>query len=176
MPVVKADLCDPGIHYGEISMLMFTRLGDGLTDWTDDTEWATRINNTATGSTALPSSPTVAKIRQLFGIGSLAKPARSEIKLPRGTKAYTTPKYTFTFNVTDTDDENMAFVSALPVGGQVFSGWFGTEERLFGGNDGIEMTLIADPNIPDNTDDIMRIEITLTFEGVFPEVIDNPLV
>jgi hypothetical protein len=175
LPVVKADLCDADIHFGEISMLMFTRLGDGLTDWTDDTEWATRMDNASTGTTALPTSG-LADIRQLFGIGSIGKAERTEIKLPRKTKGYTAPKYNFTFLVTDTGDANMAFSRALPVGGQVYSAWFGTEERLFGGNSGVTMTVISDPTIPDNADDIMRLELTLSFEGVFPEVTDNILV
>lgn len=176
LPVVKADLCDQDIHFGEISMLLFTRLGDGLTDWTDDTEWATRMSNTTTGITALPTPPSLASIRQLFGLGSIAAPERTEIRLPRRTKAFTTPKYTWTFNVTDTGDENMTFARTLPVGGQTYSGWFGTEERLFGGNDGVQITITADPTIPENIDEIMVLTVTVAFEGTFPEVIDNPLV
>lgn len=176
LPVVKADLCDPDVHFGEISMLMFTRNGDGLTDWTNDTEWGTRMSNTTTGSTALPTSPSLASIRQLFGIGSLAAPERTEIRLPRKTKTYTTPKYTMTFRVTDTGTENMAFVRSLPVGGQTYTGWFGTEEVLFGGNAGVTITLVADPNIPENVDEIMVINVTISFEGTFPEMIVNPLV
>lgn len=175
LPVVKADLCDPDIFFGEISMLMFTRLGDGLTDWTDDGEWTTRKSNTTTGTSALPTSG-LASIRQLFGIGSIGKAERTEIKLPRRTKGYTAPKYNFTFLVTDTGDANMAFSRALPLGGQVYTAWFGTEQRLFGGNGGVTMTVISDPTIPDSADDIMRLELTLSFEGAFPEVTDNVLV
>jgi len=175
LPVVKADLCDQDIHFGEISMLLFTRLGDSLTAWTDHSEWATRMSNTTTGSSALPTSG-LASIRQLFGLGSIAAPDRTEIRLPRRTKAFTTPKYSFVFNVTDTGDENMAFARALPTGGQTYSGWFGTEERLFGGNDGVTMTITADPTIPEDVNDIMRLVVTVSFEGTFPAVIDNPLV
>lgn len=175
MPVVHADLCDPQVHFGEISMLLFTRQGDGLTDWTSASEWNGRIDNAATGVTALPTPPSLAKIRQLFGLGSLAAPERTEIRLPRRTKTFTTPKYTMSFRVTDTGNDNMAFVKDLPVGGQVYTGWFGTEERLFGGDAGMTITLTADPNIPENIEELMVIQVTVVFESTFPETIDNPL-
>ncbi len=169
LPVVKADLCAIGAHFGEISQLYFTRYGDSLTDWEDDTEWATRLSNT----TVLPAPGTDAPIRQLFGIGSIAAPERATITASRGRTISTTPKYTLVFNVEDTGDENMAFAAALPVAGQQYAAWFGTEARLFGGDDGVLMTLIADPVIPESPDEIMKLQITLTWTGTFPAVTDN---
>lgn len=175
MPVVKADLCDPDVHFGEINQLYFTRYGDGLTDWTDDAEWAGRLDNAATGITALPTPPAKAKIRTLYGLGSIAAPERTELRLPRRTKTFTTPKYSMVFRVTDTGDENMDAFAALPVGGQSYTGWFGTEERLFGGNAGVLITVVGDPIIPESVDELMTIQVTVTFEGIFPEVQDNIL-
>lgn len=169
LPRTSADICDINSFYGEINQLYFTRYGDSLTDWTDDGEWGGRLSNT----TVLPSLPTLAPIRTLFGIGSIAAPERPTIAASRRRTIYGTPVYTMTFNVEDTSDDNIDFVRTLPSSGQIYSAWFGTEERLFGGNDGVKMTLIADPIIPESKDDIMRIQVTLTFEGTFPEVQNN---
>lgn len=175
MPVASADLCAPNTHYGQISMLMFTRNGDGLTDVTDDAEWATRIDNASTGTTALPVSGD-ADIRQLFGIGSLTAPDRPEVEISRKRKVYGEPDFTLTFAVDDTSDTNWNnFMGGLPTGGQVYSVWFGTEDRIFGGNDGITATIIANPEIPESAEELQKIILTVTWKGTIPEVADNPL-
>jgi len=175
MPVASADLCAPNTHYGQISMLMFTRNGDGLTDVTNDAEWATRIDNASTGTTALPVSGD-ADIRQLFGIGSLTAPDRPEVEISRKRKVYGEPDFTLTFAVDDTSDTNWNnFMGGLPTGGQVYSVWFGTEDRIFGGNDGITATIIANPEIPESAEELQKIILTVTWKGTIPEVANNPL-
>ena len=175
MPVASADLCAPNTHYGQISMLMFTRNGDGLTDVTDDTEWATRIDNDSTGTDALPVSGD-ADIRQLYGIGSLSAPDRPEVEISRKRKVYGEPEFTLTFAVDDTGDVNWNdFMGGLPTGGQVYSVWFGTEDRIFGGNDGITATVIANPEIPESAEELQKIILTVTWKGTIPEVANNPL-
>lgn len=173
LPAAHADLCDPQAYYGEISMLMFTRLGDDLTDWTDDAEWGTRIDN----ATALPTSPTLAPIRQLFGIGTLAAPDRPELNLSRNRTLYGAPQFTLTFECDDTGDTNWnTLMSGLPTGGQEYAVWFGTEQRLFGGNTGIQATIVMDPNIPNSDEELMTITVTVTWKTTIPEVQDNILV
>lgn len=176
MPVASADLCAPNTHYGQISMLMFTRNGDGLTNVTNDAEWATRIDNASTGLTALPNSPSKADIRQLYGIGSLTAPDRPEVEISRKRKVYGEPDFTLTFAVDDTSDTNWNnFMGGLPTGGQVYSVWFGTEDRIFGGNDGITATIIANPEIPESAEELQKIILTVTWKGTIPEVANNPL-
>ncbi len=169
LPLVHADLCDDQAFYGEISQLYFTRLGDDLTDWADDAEWTTRLSNTTT----LPASPTLAPIRQLFGIGSIADPERPSIKLSRDRTKYGNPKFTMVFNVDDTGAVNWTFLQTIPVGGQTYAVWPATEERMFGGNTGIEATIVADFNIPESVDELMKIKLTVTWKATIPDVQDN---
>lgn len=171
LPPTHADLCDPQVNFGEISTIAFTRLGDGLTSVTDLAEWNTRLDNTS----AIPGSG-LAPIRQLFGIGSLVAPQRNEIRISKKRKYYTTPKFTFEFKVEDTGDVNWEFIRSLPVGGQTFTAWFMTEDHVFGGNAGLQVTLIPNPNIPESIDEIQTINLTVTFEGEIPQRSANPLV
>ncbi len=173
LPSANADLCSPNTNYGQISTLLFTRLGDGLTDWTDDAEWAGRIDNDA----ALAAPPALAAIRQLFGIGALDAPDRPEIEISKRRRVFGDPEFTMSFEVDDTGDINWNnFMKGLPAGGQVYSVWFGTEQRLFGGDEGLTATLVANPSIPQSKDELMKIIITVTWTGTIPEVVDNPLV
>lgn len=169
LPQTSSDLCDINAFFGELNQLYITRYGDSLTNWENPAEWAARLSNT----TVLPSIGTLAPIRTLFGIGGLQAPERTEIAVSRRRSVFTTPKYTFTFNVEDTSGVNMAFNNALPVGGQQYAAWIGTEERLFGGDDGILMTLISDPIIPESPDELMKLQLTLSWKGTFPLVTDN---
>ena len=171
LPAVHADLCDDQAYYGEISRFLFTRLGDDLTDWTDDAEWVTRINN----ATALPVSPTLAPIRDLFGIGSISDPELPSIRLSRARTKYGKRKFTLIFDVDDTGNTNWAFLQALPAGGQVFACWFATEERMWGGNTGVEATVVATPSIPASAEELIKIKLTVTWETVIPSINDNVL-
>lgn len=171
LPAVHADLCDDQAYYGEISRFLFTRLGDSLTDWTDDAEWETRIDNT----TAMPASPTLAPIRDLFGIGSIADPERPSTKLSRGRTKYADPKFTMVFNVDDTGAGNWAFLQAIPKGGQTYAGWFATEDRMWGGNDGIEVTVVADFSVPESSEELIKIKLTVTWKTTIPAIQDNLL-
>lgn len=173
LPIAHADLCDPQAFYGEISMLMFTRLGDSLVDWSSAVEWGTRLDQ----ATALPAPGTDAPIRQLFGIGSLSSPDRPSIKLSRNRTLYGVPSFTMTFEVDDTGDDNWnTLMLGMPVGGQEYAVWFGTESRLFGGNDGIQATIVMNPNIPGSSEELQTISVTVTWKSTIPEVQDNILV
>ena len=171
LPSVHADLCDPQAYYGEISDLLFTRLGDDMTDWTDPAEWTTRISST----TALPSAGTLAPIRRLFGIGSLGAPEQAKVKISRKRDLYGARQFTLTFKVDDTGDTNWAFLQAMPSAGQTYAVWFATETRQFGGNTGIEATIVANPDIPESSEEITKITLTVTWKTTIPEINDNIL-
>lgn len=171
LPPTNAEDCDYELNFGEINALLFTEEGDGLTNWSSATEWNTRIDNTTAYTNQNP-----APIRVLFGIGGLGAPERGSIKISRRRTAYLSPKFSFVFQVEDTGDTNWAFMRALPDGGQTYSGWLATESKLFGGNSGIKMTIVADPNIPESIDELMKINVTVSFEGSIPNMIDLPAI
>lgn len=169
LPPTRASLCDYDINYGEISVLFITLFGDGLTDWTDEEEWDDRVDNTTAQVAQDP-----ALIRALFGIGGLGDPERATLKISRQRTAYGTPKFSFVFRIDDTGTANWAWMRAIPAAGQTFTGWFGTETSLFGGNNGVKMTLSPVPGIPESIDEAITINVTVAFEGSIPEKIAMP--
>lgn len=171
LPPTNAADCDYEINFGEINAILFTEYGDSLTNWTSATEWNGRIDNSTVYTNQDP-----APIRVLFGIGGLGAPERGSITLSRRRKAYLSPKFSFVFRVEDTGDTNWDFMRALPDGGQTYSGWLATESKILGGNDGIKITIVADPNIPESIDEIWTINVTVSFEGSIPDMIDLPAI
>ena len=170
-PPTRASLCDYDAYFGELSVLFITLVGDGLTDWTDETEWDTRIDNTTAQAAQDP-----ALIRALFGIGSMGKPEKTKVKFSRRREVFSAPKYTFEFVVDDTGTANWAWARAIPTAGQTFTGWVGTEDRLFGGNAGLQLTVSPSPNIPGSSEELITLIIDITFEGSIPEVTDMPAI
>lgn len=172
LPAVRADICTDGVHFGPIDALMFTRFGDALTDVSDDTEWDTRLDN----STALPSLPTLAPIRFLYGVGTIPLPERTELTISLGRKKKSKPIHTMTFQVDDTGAANAAALATLQENGGVYAVWFVADGELYGDENGIKATISWDGRlIPDSTTAIQTIQITVTWEGAMPAPIASPI-
>lgn len=171
LPDANADKCTYNIHFGRIDMIMFTRLGDDLTDVSSSSEWGTRVDNT----TALPSPGTDAPIRYMYGVGSLPLPERTEVTISLGRKTYTASKHTLTFNVDDTGSVNATFLNEIQETPQTYALWFVADGQLYGGNAGIEASVTANGRlIPESNEEIQTINIIASFEGALPVPITAP--
>jgi hypothetical protein len=173
LPVAKFDICAPETHFGQIKKLYLSRPGDDLTNWSSLTEWNTRLSNT----TALPAPGTDAPIRFFHVVGSIAEPEVTEIETELGRKVYSKPKWTLTFNTSELFDENIAFATTLQQNaGAQFALWFETQDKLFGGNTGIQVSLKLNLTIPESRTELMKLTGTATWEGYIPEQEDTPFV
>lgn len=162
LPVVSADFCDPKTVFGQISKLYFTRVGDDLTLVTSLAEWNTRLSNT----TALPASPALAPIRNLFVVGSLPEGEKTVVAISLGREVESTPKNTLTFYIDDVGTENYAFAkTVVESGSAIFAVWFEAGGYLFGDEAGTEMTMRLFYDIPEADTDLQRIRGTLTWKG-----------
>lgn len=168
---VRADYCADGIEYGPIDRLFFTRIGDGLTDWTSEAEWLTRLSQT----TPFPSTGD-ASIRMFHVIGSLAEPEQTETKISLGRIKQSPPEFTFTFIIDDVGDLNYAFMQALVEarGGQ-YAVWLEGHGKMYGGNEGIQASMKLSYTIPTETTAQVAIPGTLRWSGTMPDRIATPL-
>ena len=89
LPAVRADYCTKGTAFGQINTIYYTRVGDGLTDWSSAVEWNNRLDNT----TAAPSSGDY-PIRYLNVIGSLTQPEQNQVDISLDRVAYSSPEFT----------------------------------------------------------------------------------
>lgn len=171
LPAVRADYCTKGTAKGRIDTVYFTRVGDALADWTDATEWNTRLDN----STAAPSSGDY-PIRYLNGIGSLTQPDQNTVDISLDRVHYSDPNFTINFAVDDVGADNYDFAqSIVSTNGGIFACWFTGGGYMYGGTAGTQMSMNIYPDIPEDNTDIMRLRMTLTWEGGLPDRITNPL-
>ena len=166
LPVVSQEFCDPEINFGQIEQFFFTRQGDGLTDVTDDAEWTGRLNN----STALPSPPTLAKIRALDVIGSMPEPEATEVTISRNRVVRSAAKFTLTLTVDHTDQTNYDFAQDMLNKTQTYSVWFLADGLIFGGNSGLTAQVtVTGYTIPEARTDIQGIKIVVKWTGDLPD-------
>lgn len=165
LPVAHADDCNLELHYGRIDAVLWTRAEttDGLTDASDDAEWATRISNT----TALTASGTPAPIRYMYVLGEWPDPEITEIEASAGRTATSQPKHTLNLEADDTGDVNAALLAAENATTKRRKVWFLIQGQLWGGNDGYPMDMtFLNRLVPRNRTETQKIKIRLKYEGV----------
>ena len=167
-PEVAFSECSPDVNEARIDKVYLTNVGQGLADWGDINEWTSRLSNTGSA---------IDDIRTLFGIGAKAAPESTEIKISLGRTIYGKKKHTITFKIDETNPTNHAMLRQLECGG-TFLIWYETSGGLlFGSTDGIVVSIKIDMVIPDDAQQLITYEVTLTWEDRFTEpYIVSPLV
>jgi hypothetical protein len=172
LPAVEFDDCAPSIHFGQIGKIYLTRntSADVLADVTDDTEWTTRIDNDA----VIPGSG-AAPIRQLTVIGSMPKPTTTETKISGGRKVSSAAENVINFAVDETNIANIAMARTIQTAGTItYKCWFEADGLMSGGDSGFAATISIFYVIPESDTDVQKLEGTLTWTGVQPEVTLSP--
>lgn len=171
LPSASADNCVVNAHFGRIDKVLFTRLGDDLTDDSDLSEWTTRKSN----STSLPSPPTLAPIRFLNVIGELPLPETTTLEASLGRKIISTPQHTITVDVDDLSTTNATLLNTLQGTSYTYAVWFVADGQLYGGTTGIEATMsFVGRIIPREKTALQTMRITINFEGNLPVPIADP--
>lgn len=169
LPVLSFDLCAPDIDYGQIRKIYLTTVAaGGLTDWTDLSEWNSRLSNSTTNAD---------DIRYLHVIGNKDVPEYQEIDISLGRKVYSPKIHKVMFRVDETGEDNYEFMrSAVECNGTYLMWYASGEKYLYGGDSGIEVNLKLDLVIPEDSKALTYFQGEATWESKFhPERIDDPL-
>jgi hypothetical protein len=160
--------CSPEINNGEIAKIYFTTVGNPLSDWTNELEWDSRLDNTATGAS---------KIRVLTVVGELPAVGDNEKDISGGRKVEGVKDFLLNFEVDETGIDNYNALRAMECNSGNHLIWFETRDGLlFGGNDGIEAKIKLKLQIPKSYNDIMMFPGTAKWKARFsPERIDSPI-
>lgn len=160
LPPVKFDLCAPEIRLSEIQNVAVGNANAApFTLVTDPTEWATRLDQSAT---------TGDKIRMLTGIGSIPAPADTVQTISKNRTRITRRVRTLTLVIDEMNNENYDFVRTIECGGQSFRIWPITDDgkELLGGNDGILASATAVVTYDTGEGAIQKATITFTWNSL----------
>ena len=134
---VEFDNCAPAFHWGEIAKVYIGPTTIPSFDSTSLVEWSNNLSDTGTN-----------KIRTLITLGDMPEPEQTETPASGDRIASGFRKYTLNFQTDETNDTNYAFFAVIECGGQ-YKGWFETSDgMLYGGNEGILVSIKTNQPIP----------------------------
>lgn len=168
LPPVKFDKCAPNVVLSEIVRIFVAKpIAVAFTDVSLATEWTTRLSETANGDDT---------IRPLTVIAD--KPAGSpKVKeISNFRKITLGVDNTVNIEIDDVSDENYNFMQVTQCGGQ-FKMWYETAGGyLFGGNEGIDVSIFLDNVLGRGKDEIEKITGTATWSAkLSPDRVKSPI-
>lgn len=161
LPVVEFDLCNPDVHFGQVSSVFITNIGYPFTDITDPAEWATRLG-------LLSSNP--AKVIELIGIGDKPAAEANIIEISKGRKVSGNKNHTVNFKIDEVSDLNYEMMRTFECNKSVLA-WYKTYEgKLYGGNNGVHAAGVSiqfSHVIPENAAELETLPGTITWKSKF---------
>jgi len=158
LPAVSFADCDPETNLSQISKIRIAKkTAADFSDWTQASEWATRISATSTDPDA---------IRELSVIGDKPKPETTKKGISGGREIVAAKKHTLNVEIDESNAINHEFVRGTKCIKTV-KFWYGTiGGLLFGGNTGITAQLELDMTLGRNDGDIVVYQGTLIWSKI----------
>lgn len=168
LPEVKFSKCSPNIVLSEIVRIFVGKqTTQPFNNWKDASEWTQRLSETANTANA---------IRPLTVIAD--KPAGSPVvkEISNGRKYNLRKDFTVNIEIDDVSPENYEFMRVTQCGGE-YKLWFETAGgRIYGGNEGIDASLVLDNVLGRGKDEIEKITGTASWSDKFsPEMAISPI-
>ena len=168
LPEVKFSKCSPNIVLSEIVRIFVGKqTTQPFNNWKDASEWTQRLSETANTANA---------IRPLTVIAD--KPAGSPVvkEISNGRKYNLRKDFTVNIEIDDVSPENYEFMRVTQCGGE-YKLWFETAGgRIYGGNEGIDASLVLDDVLGRGKDEIEKITGTASWSDKFsPEMALSPI-
>ena len=168
LPEVKFSKCSPNIVLSEIVRIFVGKqTTQPFNNCKDASEWTQRLSETANTANA---------IRPLTVIAD--KPAGSPVvkEISNGRKYNLRKDFTVNIEIDDVSPENYEFMRVTQCGGE-YKLWFETAGgRIYGGNEGIDASLVLDNVLGRGKDEIEKITGTASWDDKFsPEMCVSPI-
>ena len=168
LPEVKFSKCSPNIVLSEIVRIFVGKqTTQPFNNWKDASEWTQRLSETANTENA---------IRPLTVIAD--KPAGSPVvkEISNGRKYNLRKDFTVNIEIDDVSPENYEFMRVTQCGGE-YKLWFETAGgRIYGGNEGIDASLVLDNVLGRGKDEIEKITGTASWSDKFsPKMALSPI-
>ncbi len=166
LPSVEFSLCDPSLHFGEIEHIYLAN-GDAepFTDVENLAEWTARLSQDGQEANA---------IRDFHVMADLPAASADEIVVSLGRKAYSPATHVINVDIDDVSDLNYEFARTTSCN-TIYKMWYATPDHIFGGTDGIDVTVNLRPVIERGQKSVNKLTGTITWESKFSaERHDNP--
>lgn len=167
LPAVDFDECAPEINEGRIDKIYLTNVGNPLTDWTDALEWQGRLDDTAANANSIIT---------LIVTGEKPEPTVNEQTISLGRKIVASKTHVINASIDETNAINHEFIRQNECSGQYLM-WYETSGgKLFGGTEGIPVSLTGDMIIPLSDEELITYSLKAEWKAKFTEErIDSPI-
>ena len=166
LPELLVSECNPTVDFGEIGYIYITNINYPLTDFSDLSEWNTRLSNDSTDVDA---------IRYLYVAGDKPPAEANESTISLCRKVYSEKNHTVNFDLDESNVTNYDAMRQFQCGG-TYLVWYATPNYLYGGNGGIEAEINIDHNLTRGCTELNVFPGTLKWQDKdYPESIANPL-
>ncbi|MEN6569059.1 MAG: hypothetical protein ABFC18_03500 [Rikenellaceae bacterium] len=158
--------CTPEKHWGEVSKIYLVGTDfAGFADVSALGEWTTNLSDTSDDG-----------IRTLVVIGDLPEAETTEVPMSGDRIAIGYKTFNLNFEIDETNDTNYNFLLMSECGGKYLM-WFETSDGLlFGGNDGIEVSLRMNYIVPRERTALQKIMAKATWKSLqSPFRCDSPM-
>lgn len=162
---VKFNDCAPTIVASEIKRIFIGKAdADAFTDVAVATEWTTRL------------AETTGDLRELIVIGDKPAPASVVKDISNARKHIVGKDHTVNFTIDDVTPENYEFMRSTECGGK-YKIWYETHGGfIYGGNEGINASIVMDDVLNRGLDEIETIAGVATWRDKFsPERAVSPI-
>lgn len=170
LPVINFSDCAPDINLSEIRRIFLAKtIAEAFTDWTEPTEWIARISQDDVESDDA--------IRPFTVIADKPAGDANIYEASDGRDIMISKSNTLNYTIDDVSDENYNFLrEGIECGGQ-FKMWYETQGgKIFGGNEGIRVSVTGDSVLGRGRDEVELIEGTITWKAKHsPERTDSPI-
>lgn len=149
--------CAPVVGYGEIAKIYLAKAdAASLSNVEDLTEWTTKLALDVTNANA---------IRAYTVIGDLPEPEVTEQTISGNRTIRGFKKFTLPFEIDETNDDNYQAHLTFECNNK-FKMWFETADgMMYGGNDGIEVSILTNFVIPRGRTEVAKIMGKATWES-----------
>lgn len=166
IPAVSFTDC-PDVLRSEIVRVFIGKPGYAFNDWTDAAEWAARLSDTWQDPTA---------IRELKVIGDKPAPDTTKITISDRRQVVVNKAHTLNFEIDEVNDTNYELVNALECNGSVNMWYMTIDNKMYGGNDGIQAQLELNDVLDRGNEAIDKLIGVATWNNKFsPARIDSPV-
>lgn len=157
LPATEFASCNPETNLSQIAKIYIAKQSAAsFSDWTQAGEWATRLSNSATGADS---------IRPVTVVGDKPAPTVTEKTISGNRIVPTEKKHVINFEIDESNATNHEFARGAKCMKQVKM-WYETiGGLLFGGNDGIDVTIGVDMALSRTAGDIVLYPGTLKWDS-----------